>query len=124
MNRDASPAADVFVIGALIRILKPSPTADIIDKDTREVRHPILNIADHLSERIPALDVQATLPLIRVGFNDVHVPARSVFPNHIHLVVGRVLLVFGGHADVSGCTDRRLRVGVTHSDSGQERSAR
>ena len=40
--------ADVFVIGGFIGILKPPPSADVIDKDHLEIRCAVLHILDQL----------------------------------------------------------------------------
>ena len=37
LHADAGALADVFVIGALVRILKPAPAADVVDEDGREI---------------------------------------------------------------------------------------
>ena len=40
LNADAGALADVFVVGALIGVLKPAPAADVVDQDGREIGVP------------------------------------------------------------------------------------
>jgi hypothetical protein len=56
MDWDASAAAEVLIIGALIRILEAPPSADIVDKDTREVYLPVPNVLNHLGQGIAPLE--------------------------------------------------------------------
>jgi len=53
---DARTAADVFVIRPLVRVLKPPPTAYIIDQDQAEISPSRIHIAEHfLKTRTPEL---------------------------------------------------------------------
>jgi hypothetical protein len=57
MHRHSCPAADIFIIGALIGILKPSPATNIIYKDGGKVDFSVLNILNHLGQRIAPFNV-------------------------------------------------------------------
>src|SRR6266404_2376170 len=63
MNRNPSPSADVFIIGALVRVLESPPTADIINKNVGKLSLATLNVPDHLGQRVAPLDVQTALAL-------------------------------------------------------------
>jgi hypothetical protein len=44
LDADASPPADVFVVGAFVGVLEATPTADIVNQDGVEFCLPALNI--------------------------------------------------------------------------------
>jgi hypothetical protein len=48
---NARPAADVFVIGALVSVLKPALAADIVNQNNVEIGNPGFNIGDQLYQR-------------------------------------------------------------------------
>ena len=102
MHRHTRPAADVFVIGALIGILEASPATDIIYKDGGEVDFSVLNILNHLCQRIAPFNVQAAFALVRIYFDDFQTPAFGVFKNNIHLVTRGILLMLRGHPHIRG----------------------
>jgi ParB-like chromosome segregation protein Spo0J len=56
LHVDASPAADIFVIGTLIRILKPAPAGDIEHQDHVELRGARLHIVDKALQCIAAIE--------------------------------------------------------------------
>ena len=107
---NSCPPTDVLVISTLVCILKPPPTAHVINKDAREIAASLLNVGNHLAERIAALNVQAALALVGVDFDDVHRAPLGILLDHIHLVVGGVLLVLGRHSHVGGCSKILLRL--------------
>ena len=100
MHRDTGLAADVFVIGAFIGVLKSSPSAHVINKDVGKICLAVLNVLNHLRQRFPAFNVQAALALVRILLYDFHTPALGIFADDIHLVAGGVLLVLGGHPHI------------------------
>ena len=99
---DSSAAADVFVVGALVGVLKPAPAAYVIDEDDLEVGRPRFDILDQLLQRQPAINAQTTLALIGIGPDDFDAAPGGVFPNLVGLILGRVLLMLGRHAHIFG----------------------
>ncbi len=83
---------DVLVVGALVHILERFPSADIVDQEGREVGPLRLDVFHELVEALPASDVQATSPMVRVNPNDIYGVVRGVLANDVCLVPGRVLL--------------------------------
>jgi len=57
MNSDARPLEDVLVVGTLVYVLKPSPTAHVIDEKRGEVGSLGLYIGHELVETLTAGDV-------------------------------------------------------------------
>jgi hypothetical protein len=100
VHRDVSPAADVLVVGALVRILEATPAADVVDQDGFEVGCAGFDVVDQLFEGVAALDPQAALARIGVGADDDEVACVGVAADRGLLVLGRILLVLRGHADV------------------------
>jgi len=105
MNRDSSPAAEVFIIGALIGILNSAPPADVVQKDGGENDLPALDIPNHLRQSVAVLDINATLAPVRILFDDLHPMAFGILPDDVHLVAGQVRRM-RGCSHVSGDTDR------------------
>jgi len=94
------PLQDVLVVGALVDVLEPSPTAHVIDEERREVGSLGLDISHELVETLPAGDVQPTTAMVGIFVNDLHVVVRCVLADDIELVFRRILLILGRHADV------------------------
>src|SRR5580704_14399751 len=95
MDFNAGATADVFVVGALVRILKPAPAADVINEDDREIRAPRQDVIDQLLERVAPLDTEAALALVRISADDRHAPRGRVGVNRVGLISRRILLVVG-----------------------------
>jgi hypothetical protein len=102
LDHDPFASADVFVVGGLVRILEAPPAADVIDQDDLEIGITGLDITDQALQRIAAIDVEAAAPFVGVGAHDRDAVLLGVFPDLVGLVLGRVLLVVGGHAHVFG----------------------
>src|SRR5262249_7708662 len=97
---DVCPAANVLVVRALIGILKPAPTTDVINQNCTEIRTTVVDIADELLQRIAPLNSQTTLARALVATCDDHPSALCILANRVTLIFGRVLLVLGRHPDV------------------------
>ena len=97
---DSGASADVFVVGALVGILKPAPAADVVDQDDLEIGFAQLHVLDQLLQRLPAVDAESALAFVGVGADDLDVAPGGVFENFVTLVLCRILLVLGGHAHV------------------------
>src|SRR6202030_3855398 len=106
LHADAGALADVLVIGTLIGILKSTPSAYIVDQDGREIDFVALNIINQLLQRIAPTEAQSTLSLVGVGSNNFQAPSGCVLPDRVGLILGRVFLVIGRHADVLDRTPR------------------
>jgi hypothetical protein len=52
MNDDPGALADVLVVAAFVGILKPAPAAHVVDEDDIEIGAAVLDVLDHLLERI------------------------------------------------------------------------
>ncbi len=104
-DEDAFAAAEMLVVGRLVRILEAPPAADVIDQDDLEIDIAGLDILDQALQRIAAIDVEAATPFIGVGAYDLDAVLLGVFPDLVCLVLRRVLLVVGGHAHVFGGTE-------------------
>jgi hypothetical protein len=50
MDADDCPLEDIFVIGALIYILKASPPADVVNKESGKIRPIIFHVRHQLVE--------------------------------------------------------------------------
>jgi hypothetical protein len=55
LHADASALADIFVVSALVRILKPAPAADVVDEDGRKIGHSMLDVFDQLLQPIASI---------------------------------------------------------------------
>ena len=97
---DAGAAADVLVVRTLVGVLKPAPSADVVDQDDLEVGAAVLNVGDQALQCLAAVDAQATLSFVGVGLDDLDATTRGVLTDLVALVLGRVLLVLGRHANV------------------------
>ena len=60
----------------------------------------ILDVLDELLQRIAAIQTKAAFSLVRIGSNDLDTAPRGVLLDRVGLVLGRVFLVLGGHADI------------------------
>jgi hypothetical protein len=70
VNPDAGGFEDVLVIGALVHILATSPAADIVDQQGSEIGPLRLDIGHEPVQALPAGDVQAASPMVRVNPDD------------------------------------------------------
>jgi hypothetical protein len=77
---DTRSLEHVFVIGALIDVLKASPPADIVDKQSGEICPLAFHVRHQLIEALAASNVQTTSSVIRVFLNNFHIVRGSVGP--------------------------------------------
>ena len=117
-NVDAVASALLFEVGGLVGVLKAPPSADVVDQSGHEVRAPGRHIVDELLHTRSARDLEPAFSRIDVGPNHVHVVRFGVALDLSELVLGRVLLVLGRHANVRrdghavASVVRRLGAGV------------
>src|ERR1700677_3913027 len=78
MNRHPGSAADEFIMGAFIGILKSAPPTDIGQKDGGEIDWPILNIPNQLCQGFEALGAQTALACVRILFDDLYSTAVGI----------------------------------------------
>lgn len=93
---------EVFVIGCFVRVLKPSPAADVVHQDHLEVGGAIFDIPEQFLEGQTAADPQAAFAIVGVGVNYFNAVNTGVLADFVRLVFGGVLLVLRGHSDVFG----------------------
>ena len=100
MNSNASTLEDILVIGTLVYVLEPSPTAHVIDEKGSEVGSFGLDISHELIEPLATGDIQPTTAMVGVLLDDLHVVGRCILADDLELVFRRILLVLGRHAYV------------------------
>ena len=110
LDGDAGTPADIFVIGALVGVLKAPPTADVIDEHQGEIGAPGLHVFDELPERVAPLYLEATFPGVGIGPDDLYSAGLSILLDRFGLVFGRVFLMVRRHADVFGSPKRAVRL--------------
>lgn len=106
-NLNASPAADVLVIRALVGVLESPPSTNVVDEDDAEVCIAIDDIGNAILKCLAAVNSKTAFTLIGICADDLESAAGSVVPNPVALILGRILLVFGRHADVLRCAPGR-----------------
>jgi hypothetical protein len=94
-HRDAGAFADVFVMGTLVGVLDPAPTADVVDEDNGEVGAPWPHIIQQPLQRVAACDTEAAFAVIRVGLSKLDATSLGVFPDRVGLGLGGVALMVG-----------------------------
>ncbi|MNL66500.1 hypothetical protein D3C87_1909790 [compost metagenome] len=78
MNRDTCMSATNLEAGGQIRILKASPTADVINEDRRKANHTALNIAEELNQCITPFQAQTALAHVGINSDDFERMRRGV----------------------------------------------
>lgn len=64
VNANIGALADVFVLGALVYVLKSAPSTHVVNQNIGIVSAPALNITNQVTQTIPTLDIQPTPCLI------------------------------------------------------------
>jgi hypothetical protein len=90
---DTGTPANVFVVGALVRVLEPAPAAHVVDQNRFEPRGTAFDINQQLLQRIASVDAQAALAVVGVGPDDVEAVADGVLQYGVGLVLCRIALV-------------------------------
>src|SRR5690606_18592567 len=90
-------------VTALVGVLKPTPTTDIVGEDALEVRVPAFDLGDHAAQAVASPDVQPAFPGVLEDAHDLHVPAGGILLDPVELILGGILLMLGGHAHVCRC---------------------
>ena len=101
MDGDAGAFADVFIIAALVGILKPAPAADIVGQDGLKFGFTCLNLRNHPPQAIAAFHAESAFALVGEHPDNLHAAPGSVFLHTVELVLRRILLVLRGHSHVS-----------------------
>jgi hypothetical protein len=99
----------MFIICALVGILKSTPAANVIDEDHFEIRVAGLHIIDELPERIASFDLEAAFAGVSIGSDDLDPTGLRIPPDRIGLVFRRVFLMICRHTDVFGSSNRTFR---------------
>jgi hypothetical protein len=87
-------------VSRFVCILKPTPSTDIVNQNgfvTRMTAHYVLQ---ELREAVPVLENYATLCAIRIRLDNRKTARFCIVLNCQSLVVERILLMFGGHANI------------------------
>ncbi|MCY1532360.1 hypothetical protein D9M68_676310 [compost metagenome] len=101
LNGNSRLPATHLVAGADVRVLETPPAADVINQNGRVVRPPILNIIEKPFQRFAPLKPQTTFACVAIDPDDVEGVGGGIQTNRVELVFGRILLVLGGHPDIS-----------------------
>ena len=91
---------------ALVGVLEPAPTTDVIDEDRAEIRGTALNVGDQLLERVASLELQPAATVVGKGANNLEAVPIGLLSDGVGLVLGGVLLVLGRHPHVLRRPDR------------------
>src|SRR5580698_7694555 len=84
----------------LVWVLKSTPTAHVIDKNYSEICLTTHHILNERRQTLPVFNHHTALPGIGIGVPDDEPVLCGVLLNFCLLIGNRVLLVFGGHADI------------------------
>ena len=106
-HADAGLFTHVFVMGALVGVLKAAPAADVVDQDDLEVGVLRPHVRQQALQSLASTDVEPAFAFVGVGAHDLDTMAHRVFQDFIGLVLRRVLLMLGRHAHVAGGADQR-----------------
>jgi len=110
MDVDLGSFADVFVVCAFVCVLEAPPATHVVNQNFAEIGLAALDVPDQLLQRFAALDVQSTPILIRVCAHYDPVPHFGPLMYDGMLVLGRILLMLGRHANVLCRADRVANV--------------
>ena len=61
---DTRAPADVFVVGALVGVLKASPAANVVHQDDFEIGEATFDVLDQLLQGLTSVDAQAALAVV------------------------------------------------------------
>ena len=101
----ARAPASQFVRCRLIGILKASPPADVINDQHAEIGPTRLNIFEQSLQRLSSANIEPAFPLVSVCPDYLIAALLGIPLDGSGLVVGRVLLMLGRHADIFGRPD-------------------
>lgn len=107
VDTDARLSADELIVGALIRVLEPTPAADVIDQDRAELGGAASHVGEQLLQGLPSVQGQPAPPRVLVGLDDLESAARRVLGDGFGLVLGRIPLMLRRHAHILRRADRR-----------------
>ena len=110
VDLDPGLSAGEFEGCGLVLILKPAPSAYVVDQDRIETGLLALRVRQHLLHAGPGIVSQAASRLVRIGGDELHVVLGGVALDDRHLVIGRVLLEVSRHSEVGDGTPSRLRL--------------
>ena len=88
------------MVGPLISILKPAPTADVIDQNGLEIRATGSDFGHQVLQSLAAVQPQTGPAGILEHAQDLQAPGGGVAPNDVELVLSRVFLVIGRHPHI------------------------
>jgi hypothetical protein len=100
--------ANVFVLGALVSILEPTPAADVVDEYGFETRRFALDIGQQLLQRIAPVDAQHAFAVVVIG------PVRRRIRGGRHIAVWRRIGFWSSNADARSTCEHIVQRESTH----------
>src|SRR5262249_43490415 len=94
--------ANVLVIGALISVLKPPPSADVVHENDTIVSSSSLDVLKEFPKATSPREIQSAFPRVGVRANNRHTVCLGVAQDCLALIFSGILLMLGGHADILG----------------------
>lgn len=100
LDGDFASLALEFVVGRFVGVLEAAPAAYVVDEDRGEVGGAAVDDAQEFLQRVAAVDANAALARVCESADDEQAVFVRISLDGGVLIFRRVLLVFGGHADV------------------------
>ena len=97
-----------------VRVLKPAPTAYVVDEDHLEIGISCLDVLDQLLQRFAPINDQPAPCLVGIGTDDHHAMRSGIRAIDKRLVVRRVFLPIRRAANVFRRSDQRIRCIQSH----------
>lgn len=96
-------------MGTFIGVLKPPPSADVVDEDVIEISSALADVGDQADQTWPVFYRQTTLTIVPICSNNFEPACLCVGSDDSSLILDGVLLVVRRHADVLRSAERPLR---------------
>ncbi len=88
MHLDAKPLTPEFNICGLVRILKATPAADVVDEDCFVFSLSVHDIVQELLDCIPAGQAEPAFSFVRIKLHNVESLCLRVVADHLELMSG------------------------------------
>src|SRR5437660_2343025 len=105
MNGNPGRFAEELVVSCFVGILKPSPSADVVDKNRIVAGTPAHHVLKQLAKAVPMPENDTALCLVCVGLSHREPVSVGVDADRKLLVMERILLVFRRHPKVLSSGD-------------------
>ncbi len=100
MDRYPGPRANVLVICTFIRILKSSPTADVVDQDCMKAGRAGLHFQHERLQSVAIVDSQTAAAGIFKDMHDREAALLGIATDRVELIFGGVFLEIRRHPDI------------------------